>query len=107
LLLFSPFVRYLRRQAGRIIRQEAITLQIEPTEWHSYEMTWKTDCIEFVVNGEEVFTTTVVPQGSLGLVIWVDNQYASISSSDRLGYGFLPNPEPAWIEIGDLRVAPI
>jgi len=107
LLLLPPVVRFFRRLGSRVVRQAAYALSIDPTEWFSYEIIWKTDSVEFVVNGEAIFRTPVVPLGRLGLVIWVDNQFASIPLSGRLRYGFLPNPEPAWIEIGDLLVEPV
>jgi hypothetical protein len=107
LLVFPPVVRFFRRLGRCIVSQEAITLPIEPTEWSSYEIILRTDRVEFIVNGETIFRTSVVPLGNLGLVIWVDNQFASIPSSGRLLYGFLSNTEPAWIEIGGLTLAPI
>jgi hypothetical protein len=51
-----------------------------------------------------VLNTSVVPKSSLGLVIWLDNQYMALSPDGRIGYGMLPNLEPAWIEIRNLEI---
>jgi len=67
-------------------------------------MIWKNGGVEFRVNGELVLQTSVAPAGPLGLVIWVDNQYAAVLPTGRLRYGFLPNSEPSWIEISQLSV---
>jgi hypothetical protein len=46
----------------------------------------------------------VSPHSPLGLVIWIDNQYAAFTPEGRLGFGALENPEPAWLEITDIDV---
>jgi len=106
LLIFPPFVRFFRRLVSRKVYQAVYSLPTDPTEWSSYAINWKSEGVEFIVNDEVVFATSVVPRGRLGLVIWVDNQYASVPPSGRLRYGFLPNPDPVWIEIESLRVTP-
>jgi hypothetical protein len=48
--------------------------------------------------------SAVSPRGPLGLVIWLDNQYAAWKADGRLAYGTLPTPEDCWIEIEDLKI---
>jgi len=38
----------------------------------------------------------------LGIVIWIDNQYAAWSPDGKLRYGMCENRDPAWLEIKDL-----
>jgi hypothetical protein len=46
--------------------------------------------------------TSVSPRPPLGLVIWIDNQYAAWHPDGKIGFGVLENTEPAWLEIEDL-----
>jgi len=51
-----------------------------------------------------VLETEIAPPGPLGLVLWVDNQYAALPPDGRLRYGTLPNPEAAWVELEELEI---
>jgi len=104
LLLLRPLVRGIRRMASSVVKQDAVALAIDPMERHVYRIDWGTDRMIFYVDRRLVLETTVVPGGPLGLVMWVDNQYAALPPDGRLGYGTLPNPQPAWIEIEDLMI---
>jgi hypothetical protein len=104
LLAFGPSRRWLRRLGRRFVRQDAIDLALDPTGWHAYGLEWRAECVRFFVDGSQVFETPVSPRGRLGLVLWVDNQYAALPASGRVGWGTLPNPQPVWVEIADLTV---
>jgi hypothetical protein len=99
-----PIGRVLRRIARRFVRQDAACLEVDPLEWREYSLDWQFDQVNFMLDGQECFSTPVSPQGRLGLVLWIDNQYAAWSPAGRLGYGFLANAEPAWLEIADFRM---
>lgn len=98
LLAFRPAARRIRRLLGKIIREDSARLEIDPTEWHEYHLELKETSCRFEVDGRKMLETTVVPRGRLGLVLWIDNQYATFSSDGRLRSGALPNP-PAWLEL--------
>jgi hypothetical protein len=51
-----------------------------------------------------ILETQVSPAGPLGLVLWVDNQYASLPPDGRIGSGTLANEHAAWIELADLKL---
>ncbi len=104
-LALPPAARLLRRMTRGIVRQEAVRLPADPTEWHNYRLEWKPGRAIFQVDGSTLLETEVAPQGQLGLVIWIDNQYLSFGPDGRLRYGFLACAEPAWIEIGDLSIS--
>jgi len=99
LSLLPPAMRWLRRWARRIVRQDAVDLPVDPTEWHDYALEWGPEQVTFRLDGEALLATEIVPAGPLGLVLWVDNQYAALPPDGRLRYGTLSNPQPAWIEI--------
>ncbi len=96
--------RKLRRQLRTLVLQDGSTLHIDPCQWHTYTITWEVEKVTFQVDSETVLETGIAPSAPLGMVIWIDNQYAAWHPDGRLNYGFLPNPEPAWMEVRDLQV---
>lgn len=104
LLLLPPVVRWLRNLAKQYVRQDAIVLNHDPTTWHLYELEWRTGQIGFYLDGHPFLHTVVVPHSPLGLVIWIDNQYASLPPDGHLGYGTLGNEKNAWIEVDGLKL---
>jgi hypothetical protein len=105
-LLFPLLGRLARRWGRGAIHQAAAGLELDPTRWHTYRFAWKAQQVIFEVDDQTVLATGVVPQAPLGLVLWVDNQYAALPPDGRLGYGTLANPQPAWIEVRSLEFTP-
>ncbi len=104
LLVMPPLARLMRRLGKCFVRQDAKSLPLNVTEWHTYHLVWEVDQVSFTINGEHMLGSNIAPYAPLGLVIWVDNQYASLPPTGRLGYGTLPNPIPSWLEIGNLKI---
>ena len=98
-----PTSRLLRRLAGRMIRQDGAAIGTDVTEWHEYAIAWLDKGCFFTVDGKETLVTPTAPQPPLGLVIWIDNQFAAWTPEGRLGYGTLENPS-AWMEIEKLSI---
>ncbi len=103
LLAVRPLSRLLRRLAGQTVRQEAAAISVDVTEWHEYSIHWLRECTEFKIDGETILQTSFSPAPPLGLVLWIDNQFAAWTPEGRLGYGTLENPA-AWLEIQSLVV---
>lgn len=103
MLLIPAAAHWLRKIASHLIREDAARLMLDPQEWHHYQIDWAADQVRFLLDGEVMFETACVPQGPLGLVLWIDNQYAAWRPDGRLKYGTLEN-QSAWIEIRDLKV---
>lgn len=121
--LALPFSRVMtRRLMGRVIDENAIQLWnqgarsrnitsklveskgINPTDWHRYRFEWREKRVSFEVDDAKVFETAVSPNPPLGLVIWIDNQYAAFTPEGKIGFGVLENPETAWLEVKDIAV---
>lgn len=103
-LFLSPTARILRRLARRFIREDAAVVDADVTAWHTYSLTWQPEQVSFGLDGEVIFQTPVSPRGPLGLVLWVDNQYASLPPGGRLRFGNLSTPEAAWLELSDVQL---
>lgn len=104
LLALRPVARLFRRIGRRIIRQDALHFDLNPQEWHTYRLEWHPHQVRFRVDDGTVFETPVAPRGPLGLVLWIDNQYAALPPDGRLRFGSLRNQEPAWIELKDINI---
>lgn len=103
-LAWPPTARRLRRLARRLIREDAASIEVETAEWHNYTLEWLADHVRFLVDERSCFETAVAPRPRLGLVLWIDNQYAAFSPQGRLRFGKLANDEPAWLELADVEV---
>lgn len=105
-LLFSKaLARRLRWAASQIVREDSLRLGMDPADWHEYRLGWSAQRVEFFVDGKSVFETGISPHGPLGLVIWIDNQFAAFTPAGKISAGTLENPAPAWMEITDLKLA--
>ena len=118
--LALPFSRKLaRRLLGKIIDEDGIqlwnyetqqqavgvqSLRIDPTQWHRYRLDWRDKRVRFEVDDVQVFESRVSPRPPLGLVIWLDNQYAAFTPEGKIGFGVLENTEPAFLEIRELEI---
>jgi hypothetical protein len=105
LLLIPPVSRLARKIASRAIHQDAIHLNHDPTEWHSYRLDWQAENVSFYLDEHIVLSTEISPRGPLGFVLWIDNQYASWTPEGRIKYGTLPTPS-GWLEIKNFTIQP-
>ncbi len=98
LLFMRPISRILRGIFGQIIREDAKSLDVDVTQWHEYRLQGGQNRVEYFIDGVKVHETGFQPRGPLGLVIWIDNQFAAWRPDGRLDAGVRPNL-PAWMEI--------
>ncbi|NLD73859.1 MAG: hypothetical protein GX649_14245 [Chloroflexi bacterium] len=99
LLALPPAARLLRRLARRLITEDGRRLDLDPTAWHDYRLDWWPDGLRLSVDGEVCLETNVSPRAPMGLVLWIDNQYAAYPPTGRVRQGALATPEPAWLEV--------
>lgn len=105
-LFFGATRRLLRRLGSRIVRQAAVSVPPPVTEWRQYELDWRPAGVALSLDGQRLLETDVPPRGPLGLVIWIDNQFAALPPDGPPRYGTLSASEPAWLEIADLEAGP-
>ncbi len=104
LLMIPAVARCLRIWIRKFLHQDSQELRIDPTLWHDYRMDWHKDWAIFQIDKHKIFETEIVPQGPLGFVVWIDNQFAAFPPDGRIRIGSLENPEPAWIEVRNLLI---
>ena len=95
--------KWLRGLASRVIGEEGIRLSMDQTQWHAYRLEWSPTRSAFWVDDALVLETSVSPRPPLGLVIWLDNQFAKFTPEGEIGFGVLKN-ESAWLEVEDLEM---
>ena len=99
LLLIRPLSKWMRANiAAKLIREDAKQISVDVTKWHDYRLNWRANQVEYAIDGETVFETVTSPKGPLGLVIWIDNQYAAWRPDGSLAMGTLAAPL-AWMEV--------
>ncbi len=104
-LMFNKhFAKMARNVLGLMIRQDAESIQMDVTEWHSYQIDWGKHRVLFTIDEKTILETTIHPYGRQGLVIWVDNQYAAFPPDGKLLFGTLASTESTTLEIGDLQI---
>ncbi len=104
MIILPPVARWMRRLARRSVHQDTVEFGLDPTDWHTYEIDWRPDGVVFILDGQVLKEMKIHPRGRLGLVIWIDNQYASLPPNGHVGYGTLANDQPAWLELEDLNL---
>src|SRR5687768_14580948 len=78
--LALPFSRKLtRRLLGKVIGEDGIALRVNVTQWHKYKLDWREERVSLEVDDVQMFDSRVSPKPPLGLVIWIDNQYAKFT----------------------------
>lgn len=100
-LVFPFSKKQTRKLMGKIIEEDSKTVDVDTTQWHSYRLEWDQERVLWFVDDIQIFESQVNPNPPLGLVIWIDNQFASFTPDGKLSFGVLAGDE-AWLEIADL-----
>lgn len=87
-----------------VIAREASLDDVPLAAWHQYEISWGQQGAVFSVDGVERLRSTIAPAGPLGLVIWMDNQFAVASRAGQVRFGTCPVPEEQWLEFDALEI---
>jgi len=113
LLAWPWMARKLRSLFSRVIKEDSFVQEtfhelgilegLDVAHWHQYAIKWGLDRVIFKVDSQ-TFETTTTPNGPLGFVVWIDNQYLSFPPDGRLSFGTLPNPRSERLEIDELRI---
>jgi hypothetical protein len=94
-----PAARWLQRLTGA--HEAPLTAAL--TAWHAYRLDWLPDRAAFYVDDALALAIPRPPQGPLGFVAWLDNQYAIVTPRGVFRSGVLQT-ESQWLEIADLTI---
>jgi hypothetical protein len=92
-----------RTQMSEIVQEDGVRLDVDVTQWHGYRFEWSPMRSAFWVDDALVVETSVSPRPPLGLVIWIDNQYAAWRPDGQIGFGVLSNEE-CWLEVEEIEL---
>ncbi|MBK6794705.1 MAG: family 16 glycosylhydrolase [Anaerolineales bacterium] len=100
-LPFSP--KTTRHMLSKVVLEDSSVLEVDVTQWHVYKLEWSSNRVVWYVDEAPVFESPISPHPPLGLVIWIDNQYAAFDPKGKVAFGVLEGNEE-WMEIEDLVV---
>ena len=90
----------------RDVQELAPALQsqnVDVTQWHAYRLEWSAKRVLFYVDDAPVFESPVSPNPPLGIIIWIDNQYAAFTPEGKIAFGVLEGEEE-WIEFENIVI---
>jgi len=103
--LALPFSRKWTRQIlGRVIDEDSSAISVDVTQWHRYRLEWSPTRVRWHVDDAPVFESPVSPNPLLGVIIWIDNQFAAFTPGGRLAFGVLAGEEE-WLEVEGLEMS--
>ena len=88
---------------GKIVEEDGSCLGVDVAEWHGYRFEWSPMRSALWVDDSLMLETSISPRPPLGLVIWIDNQFAAWRPNGKIGFGVLENEE-CWLEVTDLTL---
>ena len=106
LLLIPLTGKLLRPLLRSFIKDDNKSLNLDATRWHKYEILCGYDKVEFIVDDNTVHTSTVVPKGRLGCVLWIDNQYAAYPPNGKVSFGILKTEKTEWLDLSEISIIP-
>jgi hypothetical protein len=105
LLMRVPLLyKLLYPTAQWAIGAREMPVQVDMRDWHTYRIEWMPDLVNFYIGDVLLLRTQSAPRGPLGLVIWMDNQYAVVTPQGQLGFGLLPIEQTQWLEVSHCTV---
>jgi len=67
-------------------------------------ISWQSDILIFSIDDSVVFQTFICTREPIGVVIWLDNQYAAWTPDGKISLGTLLNKTSTWIEVTDIEI---
>lgn len=101
-------VGLIRKKLWPVIRRKLkisyAQIVVDMEEWHTYELIWLPAGCQFLIDGKTIMETHFSPNGPLGFVAWIDNQYMIATPDGRFGWGTHPLVKSQQLMIAELEV---
>ncbi len=104
LALSAPTAPLLRRLLRLLVKESSVQLDQDWSDWHLFELEISPGCTRFALDGKIYHETEITPRGRLGLVIWVDNQFAAFPPHGRVRAGMLEGKASCSLEIKEFSI---
>jgi hypothetical protein len=102
--LALPFSRKTTRNLlSKVIGEDSTSLSLDVAQWHRYRLEWNPIRVAWYVDDMLVFESLVSPKPPLGIIIWIDNQFAAFTPDGRIASGTLGG-NVEWLEIDSLEL---
>lgn len=105
--LVLPFSRKKSRNLlSKVIKEDALSLSVDVTQWHRYRLEWNAKRVVWYVDDAQVFESAISPNPPLGIIIWIDNQYAAFTPEGKIAFGVLAGKDE-YLEVEDVVISEI
>jgi hypothetical protein len=104
LALLRTLRRPILSTALRSVHAGEAALGVSLDTWHDYALDWRAEVAEFSVDGRLLLRASQPPKGPLGLVLWIDNQYATATVESGFRFGLVAPTEAQWLEIEEFEI---
>lgn len=104
LALFTRTSALARRALQKRVREDFALVEEDWAAWHDFSVQVQPDRTVFLLNGQICHQTGLQPCGRLGLVLWIDNQYARFAPGERLRTGTLATLAETWLELRSISI---
>ncbi len=110
LMNLRPAYRILWPRIQRALGIREATIPVDMTLWHTYVLEWERERARFSLAGPDSRSSVPLldvpaPGGSLGFVMWQDNQYLVLTPWGRIRWGLLEIPKQQWMEVDYLEIS--
>jgi hypothetical protein len=103
--LALPFSRKkARKLLSKVIDEDSVAVSMDVTQWHRYRLEWEAKRVTWYVDDALVFESPVSPNPPLGVIIWIDNQYAAFTPEGKIAFGVLEG-KGEWLEVEDIVIS--
>ena len=100
-----PFSRVKARHLlNDTVAEDGVRLSVDAAQWHRYRLEWSPTRSAFWVDDALALETSASPRPPLGLVIWIDNQFAAFTPEGKIGFGVLAGKEE-WLEVEEIVIS--
>ena len=110
LMNVRPVYRVLWPTIQRSLNIHEAAIAVDMTEWQTYVLDWGMEYSRFSLSSQNPGSTPLLsapsPQGPLGFVMWMDNQYLVVTPWGQIRWGLLAAEKNQWMEVDWFAITP-
>lgn len=103
--MFSLRLPFIKRAASKAAAEASRAAEqplhdLDIMQWHDYVIEWREGSADFYVDSIHILHDHAPTSGPLALVLWMDNQWATVQGSG----GLLAVPQRQWLELAEVQL---